>query len=43
MKGAGIVSIFLAVMVFVGSFMQPATVDNNLQNIETELIEVENF
>lgn len=43
MKGATIVSIFMAVMVFIGSMMQPANVNETSSNIETSIVEVETY
>ena len=43
MKSAAFVSIFMAVMIFVGSIMTPASVNETSQDIETAVTEVENF
>ena len=43
MKSVTFVSIFMALMVLIGSVMTPATVNETAQEIETEIVEVENF
>lgn len=43
MKGTIFVSIFMAVMVLIGSVMTPANSDNNQPEEEIAIVEVENF
>ena len=43
MKSAAFVSVFMAVMILIGSIMTPANVNETSQEIEPVIIEVENF
>lgn len=43
MKGTFFVSIFMAVMVLIGSAMTPANCEETQQEVEVEIVEVEDF